>query len=333
MPVETISHGQLTDESLHTVRVDHGKVVIGRAGGFVYYYLHLTNTTGLRIHVSAQPATEIRLIGLLNGPAVSTGVSGKNRRFLSGEANCLAVKKGATQEIVAEGGDSVELVMVVMGLAEMAQLVSGNQPTILGFLNRGQGGWLFEHVNLSMRMEQAAVIRQVLHEKKVSYLRKAFLRIKLAEWYVLFFEQAATVEGSGNPAGLRPDELERMRQVQHIIYSEPAASYSLVGLAHMVGTNEATLKKHFKVVYGTTVFGYLTTCRMERAKALLVNEKLKVALVAQEVGYKYASHFSAAFRKYYGYLPAKLLRKIVVVPSLAVADGWESLGPFMLLIN
>src|SRR5690606_36936688 len=89
------------------------------------------------------------------------------------------------------------------------------------------------------------------------------------------------------------------------------------GLAHAVGTNEATLKKHFKAVYGTTVFGYLTARRMELAKALLLSKELKVAAVAQEVGYKYASHFTTAFRKHFGVLPNKLLRMVVpVVPVL-----------------
>ncbi len=315
----------MADGTFHTARFGDGKVVVGRVGVFSFYHILLPRDAGQRIRVAPQTVTEIRLIGLLDGSAVFTGVSGRDQRFSSGEGNCVAVEKGVQQEIVVDGVEPVELLMVVMGMTQMAQLVSGYQPALSGFLNQGQGGWLFEHANLSMRMEQTAVIRQALHEKKAAYLRNAFLQIKLAEWFVLFFEQAVTVEGRADLASLRPDELERVRQVQDIIHGDPAASYSLVGLAHAVGTNEATLKKHFKAVYGTTVFGYLTTCRMERAKALLVNEKLKVALVAQEVGYKYASHFSAAFRKYYGYLPTKLLRKVLMAPSLASMACWESL--------
>src|SRR3546814_929631 len=120
-----------------------------------------------------------------------------------------------------------------------------------------------------------------------------------------------------------------MKQVRDLLHHQPAQSYSLVGLAHAVGANEATLKKHFKAVYGTTVFGFLTARRMELAKALLLANELKVAAVAQEVGYKYASHFTAAFRRHFGVLPTKLLR--VFIPVLTVLGEAEASGAFLLV--
>src|SRR5690606_30343300 len=146
--------------------------------------------------------------------------------------------------------------------------------------------------------------------------QRAYTQLKLAELWVLFLEKADHFSNEGALARLRSEELERMQKVRDLLYNQPARSYSLVGLAHAVGTNEATLKKHFKAVYGTTVFGYLTARRMELAKALLLSKELKVAAVAQEVGYKYASHFTAAFRKHFGILPNQLLRVCMPVFSI-----------------
>jgi len=324
--VDEVSHSDLAEGDIRITPMNFGKIIIGRVGVFSFYHISLTNANGLQICLSGQPVTEIRLIGLLEGDAISTGYARQFQRLLSAEHNCVMVEKNSSQRIAIEGDGPAELVLVAISHQQIGQLLLGNQSAFLDFLNRGQGGWMSENGNLPMGVEQMAVIRHALHEEKLPYLRQAFMQVKMAEWYLLFFEQAVKLGGRGDFVGLRPEELERIRQVQYILHSNPAASYSLVGLAHLVGTNEATLKKHFKLVYGTTVFGYLTACRMERAKALLVNEKLKVALVAQEVGYKYASHFSAAFRKYYGYLPAKLLRKMIAIPSFTFFQGLESMG-------
>jgi AraC-like DNA-binding protein len=105
---------------------------------------------------------------------------------------------------------------------------------------------------------------------------------------------------------LREDEIQRIHRVREIIDQNLGDSFTLLGLAHDVGTNDATLKKHFKLIYGTTVFSYLRQRRMEEAKRLLEIERLSVAEVAQRLGFKHLSHFSAAFRQFYGIAPSKM---------------------------
>lgn len=58
-------------------------------------------------------------------------------------------------------------------------------------------------------------------------------------------------------------------------------------------------------MYGQTVFGYLHGLCMNKAKILLLENK-KVTEVANEVGYKNAQHFTAAFKKHNGILPRML---------------------------
>ncbi len=45
---------------------------------------------------------------------------------------------------------------------------------------------------------------------------------------------------------------------------------------------------------------------MEKAHLILEQNDYKVSHVAQDVGFKYASHFSSAFKKHFGYSPAEL---------------------------
>jgi AraC-like DNA-binding protein len=56
------------------------------------------------------------------------------------------------------------------------------------------------------------------------------------------------------------------------------------------------------------VFGYLRELRMLKAKKLLLAEKDSVTHVSGEVGYQYPHHFSTAFKKRFGVLPAALCK-------------------------
>jgi len=80
-------------------------------------------------------------------------------------------------------------------------------------------------------------------------------------------------------------------------------------LAHLVGTNENHLKKHFKAVFQETVFGFIKNFRIEKAKQLLKIGELTIAQIADQLGYKHATHFSAAFKKITGELPKEFQKQ------------------------
>ncbi|MNT78841.1 Helix-turn-helix domain protein [compost metagenome] len=45
---------------------------------------------------------------------------------------------------------------------------------------------------------------------------------------------------------------------------------------------------------------------MEKARSILLAKDITVAEIAKKVGYKHATHFTSAFKKYFGYLPNKI---------------------------
>lgn len=82
---------------------------------------------------------------------------------------------------------------------------------------------------------------------------------------------------------------------------------SIPELARIVGTNEFTLKRAFKALFGTTLYGYVSTRRMEQAK-LLLRQGMPVASTAHAVGYECVRSFSAAFRRQTGQSPSSARR-------------------------
>ena len=81
---------------------------------------------------------------------------------------------------------------------------------------------------------------------------------------------------------------------------------SLLELSKIVGVNEYKLKRGFKEMFGDTVFGYLSGARLEIAKNDLLKSKKSVSEISSELGYSAVQHFSNAFKKKFGFSPAKL---------------------------
>ncbi|HZG77796.1 MAG TPA: helix-turn-helix domain-containing protein, partial [Paenibacillus sp.] len=63
--------------------------------------------------------------------------------------------------------------------------------------------------------------------------------------------------------------------------------------------------QRFKQATGETYMDYITRVRFDKAKELLVAGDLKVAGVAERVGFADANYFSIAFKKYTGYTPSE----------------------------
>jgi AraC family transcriptional regulator len=90
--------------------------------------------------------------------------------------------------------------------------------------------------------------------------------------------------------------------IQHI--GEPI---TIKELSRKVAINECYLKKGFKELFGTTVFDFYQSQRMEHAKYLLYEKGLSVTEVSLMLGYSSISHFSTAFKKHTGLKPCELL--------------------------
>ncbi|MAU72356.1 MAG: hypothetical protein CML04_09690 [Pseudozobellia sp.] len=101
-------------------------------------------------------------------------------------------------------------------------------------------------------------------------------------------------------------DLESLGRVERYIKSNLKKTIRIAKLAEVAGFNSSKLKRDFKMVYGTTLFKYITRLRMERAKMKIRKEGLSVAQAAYEVGYTNPQHFTSAFKRTLGYLPSNL---------------------------
>lgn len=115
-----------------------------------------------------------------------------------------------------------------------------------------------------------------------------------------------------NKLELRESDIEKISQVKLLIETNLHETYTIHKLAKEVGTNVQYLKQHFKSYYGITIFNFVLKCKMQRAQHLLKDHRLTISVIGNKLGYKHASHFTAAFKKFFGYVPNSLRYLLVM---------------------
>ena len=103
------------------------------------------------------------------------------------------------------------------------------------------------------------------------------------------------------------DDREKISKAREVLLQHIGDPLTIKELSRKVAINECYLKKGFKEMFGTTIFDFYQTQRMEHAKYLLYDKGLSVTEVSALLGYSSISHFSTAFKKHTGIKPCELL--------------------------
>ena len=163
----------------------------------------------------------------------------------------------------------------------------------------------FRHVQPTTAAMQS-VIHQILHCPYQGLTRWLYLEGKVIELVALRIDQVIQHPPADLvTSGLHAEDIDRIHYASTILLQRLENPPSLLELARLVGLNDYKLKQGFHRVFGTTVFGYLLTHRMERAKQLLAQPTFNVAGVAQAIGYTSQSHFCRTFKKQFGMAPRR----------------------------
>jgi AraC family transcriptional regulator len=95
----------------------------------------------------------------------------------------------------------------------------------------------------------------------------------------------------------------KLREVIEYINEHLSQDLSLAELAAVVNLSPNYFVTLFKRSTGLSPHQYVIHCRIERAKALLAENKLPIIEVCDRVGFQNPSHFTAVFRRFMGTTP------------------------------
>lgn len=98
-------------------------------------------------------------------------------------------------------------------------------------------------------------------------------------------------------------QVEKMKAIAALLTKDLERYYTLEELSYQFDIPLTSMKQCFKGVYGTSIYAYIKTYRMNVAANLLRTTKDSVAEIGGRVGYDNASKFSSAFKQVIGMTP------------------------------
>lgn len=153
------------------------------------------------------------------------------------------------------------------------------------------------------------IIEDICRCEQDQSVKKIFIQAKIMELLAIQLDQMCTI--CCPTCAMRKVNADKMYTVRDFILNHIGETHSLKVLARSAGTNDFTLKKEFKELFGTTVFGFWTDVKMEKAQELLVEGKTTVKEISEIVGYKNPQHFSTAFKRKFGETPTAYQKNMV----------------------
>jgi len=150
------------------------------------------------------------------------------------------------------------------------------------------------------------VIRQIIDHPYKGDLQQLFLLSKSIELLVLCAESCSRA-AKDKPTYIRdPADKEKLLAVRDLINERLDCPPNLSEIARTVGLNEYKLKRGFKELFQTTVFGYLAEQRLLLARQYLLDTRKTAAEIAAELGFATPQHFNNVFKKRFGAPPDKI---------------------------
>lgn len=163
---------------------------------------------------------------------------------------------------------------------------------------------LLTNNNLPLTANMVYLINSIVSCKYQDNLKKMFLLSKSIEFLVLQAAGCYQSESSGSQYIKTKQDRDCLMYANEYLMSHLDSPPTLSELARIAGINEFKLKRGFKELFGNTVFGYISEARLEKARIELLENKKSSAEIAYSLGYSSPQHFSAAFKKKFGYSPA-----------------------------
>lgn len=139
---------------------------------------------------------------------------------------------------------------------------------------------------------------QLIENKLTGINKSIYMKSKITEILSIYL----STESSKSPYSTI---LESVKSSKKIIKKNINKQFTSKLLAKELQINETELKLNFKNTTGLSIQKFSMKIKMEKAKKLLKLTEIPIYQIADEIGYKNATHFTNAFKKHTNVLPKK----------------------------
>ena len=141
-------------------------------------------------------------------------------------------------------------------------------------------------------------------------IRKGYHKVKVLE--LLLFLSGLEYKGESEERRyFSRSQVTAAKEAKKYLLAHLDEHITITELADMLGISSTSHKICFKGVYGDTINGYITNCKMQKAASLLKNTDKSVLEIAGIVGYNNGSKFASAFRRVMNKSPNEYRKSLV----------------------
>ena len=141
-------------------------------------------------------------------------------------------------------------------------------------------------------------------------IRKGYHKVKVLE--LLLFLSGLEYKGESEERRyFSRSQVTAAKEAKKYLLAHLDEHITITELADMLGISSTSLKICFKGVYGDTINGYITNCKMQKDASLLKNTDKSVLEIEGIVGYNYVSKFAGAFIRVMNKSPNEYRKSLV----------------------
>lgn len=129
------------------------------------------------------------------------------------------------------------------------------------------------------------------------------LRLLLSDWREMKASETTRVS-------IRPEERAKLYAIMHMIADDPNKAGTLEQMSQDWGLNRNKLHFGFKHLFGRSISQFAMKQRIDHAKTLLRKGNLKIAEIAEEVGFSEPTNFTNSFKMHVGSTPLHYRKRV-----------------------
>lgn len=110
------------------------------------------------------------------------------------------------------------------------------------------------------------------------------------------------------PTPLHHADHQKLLRARDLLLADLTQAPTIAMLSKESGLSVLKLKRGFRELFGNSIYGLFQAERMQEARRRLERGDRSVMVIASDLGYANASHFTTAFQKQFGVTPSALKR-------------------------
>ncbi|MCY0091775.1 MULTISPECIES: AraC family transcriptional regulator [Bacillus amyloliquefaciens group] len=148
-------------------------------------------------------------------------------------------------------------------------------------------------------------IQEELKKKGLGY--ELLIKTKLIEMFIFL---SRIYEEYKITAGKDPDDdFLIIKRIANFVENQYAKQITLEQISQLAGMSKSTFTSKFKKQIGTNLIDYRNIIRVKVAKHLLITTKLKIIVIANQVGFADLSNFNKVFKREVGMSPGEYRKR------------------------